>query len=73
MNIEEVVLDSLHETIPNASFSKHSTIKFVNFTIKQFKDFQKEIQSRLNIDIAETNFHKWKTVNDIIRDVINGK
>jgi hypothetical protein len=73
MNIEEVVLDSLHEIIPNASFSKHSTIKFVNFTIKQFKNFQKEIQTRLNVDITEFDFHKWKTVNDIIRDVNNGK
>lgn len=69
MNIEQIALESLHEAIPDSSFSKHSTIGFVNFTINQFKDFNQEIKSRLNIDITDLNFHKWKTIDSIIQDI----
>ncbi|WP_428739440.1 hypothetical protein [Sulfurimonas sp.] len=69
MNIEEIVIDSLHESIPGTNFTKHATIDFINPTINQFESFKKEIQQRLGVDITELNFPYWETVSDMIEDI----
>jgi hypothetical protein len=65
----EKILELLHEAIPNASFSKHSSMDLVNFTPKEFTEFRTLIQEKYFVDIAELDFHGWNTLDDAIRDI----